>query len=233
MSKRKRLRDSMYNYSYPQITSLVAAKEEERKKIARELHDSVGQELAVLTIEIEYVLDNCRRLPDQAVIRDACETLQHAYDRIRGLTTQVGHLSQLLHPSTLQQAGLRLALKRLCTEMQTLTGVRVDCKCPHVLPRMSFDACLCLYRITQEALHNVSKHARASRVEVILSNSSSAIDLRIKDDGRGFDPSEPRTREGVGLRSMAERTRSLGGQFLLTTKIREGTQIMARLPTRG
>lgn len=233
MSKRKHLPETLYNYSYhQQITSLVVAREEERKKIARELHDSVGQELTVLTLEIDRVLGHCRGLSDNTAIREVCETLQHSYERVRALTTQVGHLSHLLHPSTLQQAGLRSALKRLCTEICTVTGAHVDFSCPPVLPKMSFDVSLCIYRIAQEALHNVSKHARASSIDVVVSKIPRAIDLRIKDDGRGFDPNDARTREGLGLMSMAERARALGGQFLLTTKLAEGTQIVARLPTR-
>jgi signal transduction histidine kinase len=234
MSKRERLRNTLFdedNYHAP-ITSLVAAREEERKKIARELHDCVGQELTVLALEINRVLIDCRGVTDNPVMREASKTLEHSFDRIRMLTTQVAHLSHLLHPSTLQQAGLRLALKRLCTDVCTVTGVHVDFKCPPILPKISFDVCLCMYRIAQEALHNVSKHARASNVDVIVSKLPGAIDLYIKDDGRGFDPNGARTREGMGLRSMAERARSLGGQFLLTTKVREGTQIITRLPVR-
>jgi two-component system sensor histidine kinase UhpB len=233
MSRRKHVPDTLYNYSYhAQITSLVAAREEERKKIARELHDSVGQELTVLALDINRVLTDCRGLTDNMAIREASKTLQQSYDRVTALTTQVAHLSHLLHPSTLQHSGLRLSLKRLCIEMCTVTGLRIDFKCPLVLPKMSFDVSLCMYRIAQEALHNVSKHARASSVDVIVSKAPSAIDLRIKDDGRGFEPNDPRTREGVGLTSMAERARSLGGQFLLTTKTSGGTQIIARLPMK-
>lgn len=233
MNKRKHLRETLNNYrTHEQITSLVAAREEERRKIARELHDSVGQELTVLAFEIDRVLDHFRGLTDNTAIRDACDTLQHSYERVRALTTQVAHLSHLLHPTTLQEAGLRSALKRLCTEVCTVTGVQLDFKCPPVLPQMSFDVSLCIYRIAQEALHNVSKHARASSINVALKKMPRAIDLRIKDDGRGFDPNDARTRKGLGLRSMAERARSLGGQFLLTTKLTEGTQVVVRLPTR-
>lgn len=233
MSKRTQLRDTLYNYSnHSQIAPLIAAREEERKKIARELHDSVGQELTVVALEINRVLSNCRELADNAVIRDACGTLQHAYDRISDLTVQVGQLSHLLHPSTLQQTGLRAALKRLCEEVRSLTGMQIDCECP-ALSQMSFDVGLCIYRIAQEALHNVSKHARASSVQVIVSEAPSAIAFRIRDNGCGFDPSAPQICRGIGLTSMAERVRSLGGQFLITTKIGSGTEIFARVPTKA
>jgi signal transduction histidine kinase len=109
-----------------QVALLVAAREEERKKIARELHDSVGQEMAALALEINSVLATCRRPGMNKEVRELCETLHHSYARISHLTTRVGEISHELHPAILEQIGLASALRGLCTETRALTGMHVN-----------------------------------------------------------------------------------------------------------
>jgi signal transduction histidine kinase len=214
-----------------QVALLVAAREEERKKIARELHDSVGQEMAALALEINSVLASCRRPGMKKEIREVCETLHHSYARISHLTTCVGEISHELHPTIVEQVGLAGALRGLCTETRVLTGMRVYYGCAD-LPEIIFsDASLCFYRIAQEALHNISKHAQASSIVMLLSGSPNAITLQIKDNGRGFEPTKPQAHAGVGLRSMQERASSLGGKFSLKTEPGKGTEITVRIPT--
>jgi signal transduction histidine kinase len=213
-----------------QVALLVAAREEERKKIARELHDSVGQEMAALALEINSVLDSCRKLGVRRDLREVCETLHHSYTRISYLTTCVGRISHQLHPAILEQAGLAAALEGLCAETRALTGIEVYCGCTDLPDRILSDSALCFYRIAQEALHNIGKHAKASSIALILSGSSDAIKLQVRDNGCGFEPSKPETHTGVGLRSMQERASSLGGEFSLKTELGKGTEITVRIP---
>ena len=217
-----------------QVALLVAAREEERKKIARELHDSVGQEMAALALEINSVLDSCRKLGVRKELREVCETLHHSYTRISYLTTCVGRISHQLHPTILEQVGLAAALKGLCAETRALTGIEVYCGCKDLPERFLSDAAsLCFYRIAQEALHNIAKHAKASSIALILSRHQDAIKLKIRDNGCGFAPSKPETHTGVGLRSMQERASSLGGEFSLQTEPGKGTEITVRIPAGG
>lgn len=214
-----------------QIGLLVAAREEERKKIARELHDSVGQEMAALALQINSALNTCRRLGVKREVREVCETLLDSYERISHLTMRVGKISHLLHPSMLEQVGLPTALSGLCAETRALSGMRVHCTCSAQLPRIPFDVCLCLYRIAQEALHNICKHAKASAVGVTLSGAAGVIELRIMDNGCGFNRLRIGAHRGVGLISMQERAKSLRGDFFLKTEVGKGTEITVRLPT--
>jgi signal transduction histidine kinase len=133
----------------------------------------------------------------------------------------------------LEQVGLAAALKGLCAETRALTGIEVHCGCTDLPERILSDASLCFYRIAQEALHNIGKHAKASSIALILSGSPDAITLQIRDNGVGFEPSKPETHTGVGLRSMQERASSLGGEFSLKTEPGKGTEITVRIPTGG
>ena len=219
------------NLQSAQVALLVAAREEERKKIASELHDSVGQEMAALALEINSVLATCRRPGMNKEIREVCETLHHSYDRISHLTTRVGEISHELHSTILEQIGLPRALRGLCAETRALTGMNVDYGCADLPESIFSEACLCFYRIAQEALHNIGKHAKASSIVMLLSGSSNAITLQIKDNGCGFEPTQPQAHAGVGLRSMQERASSLGGKFSLKTGPGKGTEITVRIPT--
>lgn len=182
---------------------LIAAQEDERRRIARELHDDFSQRLAAAAIGAEQ--EEVRR-------------------RIGTLAGELHALSRRLHPAMLDDLGLEAAIAAECRSSFERGGPPVDFAVEGAVPAMSADVNLAIYRILQEALRNVARHAAAQQVTVRLR----AHEIRIVDDGQGFDTAAgPR---GLGLASMEERVRLLGGQWTLRTAPDEGTEIVARFP---
>lgn len=184
---------------------LIAAQEDERRRIARELHDDFSQRLAAAAI---------------AAGQGQYESVRQ---QIRKLAEELHALSRRLHPAILDDLGLEAAIAAECRASFDRGGPPVDFAVEGEVPALAGEANLTLYRVLQEALRNVAKHAGAQQVTVRLR----AGELVIVDDGQGFDPAE-RT-PGLGLASMEERVRLLGGQFALTTAPGQGTRIHVRL----
>lgn len=167
---------------------LMSAQEEERRRIARELHDDVNQELAALSIALSTL---GRRLPEAAT--DLCEEVTRLQERTVGLSEGVRQLSHGLHPGVLQHVGLVAALRGYCLEFEGEHGLGVEFKANGDMHSISSDAALCLYRVTQEALRNIVKHAHARHVRVTLTRVGTEVGLTIGDDGGGFDLAEARS----------------------------------------
>jgi len=203
---------------------LLAAQEEERARVARELHDDISQKLAALNLEAESVL---RKKPDGAgELRSELTRLSH---RIRGILRDVEQTAYRLHPSSLDHLGLSVALKAYCADFSRQSNVAVRCterNLPRTIPP---HLGLTVYRVVQEALRNVAKHSGARRAAVSVAGKTGAILLSIKDSGRGFDPSRPKKR-GLGLISMEERVREAGGTFKMKSTPGQGVRIEIRLP---
>ena len=203
---------------------LLAAQEEERARVARELHDDISQKLAALNLDAENAL---RKEPEgDGKLRAELTRLSH---RLRGILRDVDQTAYRLHPSALDHLGLSVALKSYCVDFSKQNGIAVrftERSMPRSIPP---NVGLIVYRLVQEALRNVAKHSSARRAVVSISGKNGAILLSIKDAGRGFNPSRPRKR-GLGLISMEERVRQSGGVFTLKTKPGEGVQIEARIP---
>jgi signal transduction histidine kinase len=206
---------------------LITAQEAERSRIARDLHDDINQQLASLSIALSGVR---RRLQhgEAAAVQDEITGLQQ---RIIDVTNVTRQLSHELHPGVLQHAGLVPALKGHCAEFGAQHGINVTF-CADGLDGVPHEIGLCLYRVAQEALRNIAAHAGARQARVALTPSADGLELVINDDGQGFDLAEARRRGGVGLISVEERVRLIGGALRIESRAKRGTELRVRVPIR-
>jgi signal transduction histidine kinase len=204
---------------------LIHAHEQERIRIARELHDDVAQRLSLLAVELGTLARRSDQMP-----RDIHEQLAELCAHAASLGSDLHRVSHELHPATLAQLGLETAVRAFCRELSHAHGIAIDVTVrdvPHPMPQ---DVALCLYRITQSALHNVVRHSGAASATVALAAAEGELVLRIADHGDGFDVRAPRNRASLGLRSMLERVRLVHGQLAVYSRKGEGTRIEARVP---
>ena len=204
---------------------LMTSQEEERRRIARELHDGVNQDLAALSIALSALEAG---LPPETA-PDRRQAVARLQGRTVEMTETIRHLTHELHPGILQYAGLAAALRSHCQQFERDRGLTVKLRTDDDLGAVSADVALCLYRVTQEALQNVAKHAEASQVRVVLARDGTDLVLTIGDDGRGFDLAERRGR-GLGLISLDERVRLVRGRLSIDAQTRRGTEIQVVVP---
>jgi PAS domain S-box-containing protein len=204
---------------------LIAAQEEERKHIARELHDDLNQQVAALAIGISRFK---RQLPnaDAAIL----EQIVKLREKTDSLSKRIRQVSYELHSSILQHAGLLAALNSFCAEFSDREGIAVTLDIQGRIEVVQPDAALCLYRVAQESLRNIARHSGARSAVVALAGVDDAVELRVSDQGVGFDPAQARERRGLGLISMEERVKLLHGSFVLTTQPGMGTELKAIIP---
>lgn len=203
---------------------ILTAQEEERKRIARELHDDISQRLAAGAIEAGKAEQD---LPVPQSTRSALEGLK---EHLIALSDDVHRLSRQLHPAILDDLGLKDALRAECYRVAERERLAVNFRCGQLPAGVPRDVALCVYRIAQEALRNAVKHARADRVDVTLNADLEFLDLEVRDSGRGFDPATGRRSAGLGLASMEERVRLVGGEILISSSPGQGTSIQVRVP---
>ena len=198
---------------------LIAAQEGERHRIARELHDDLSQKLAMLSIDLT-------QLGAISAMREAdvAARMQQIADRTKEIASGVHRLSHRLHPARLQTIGLIPSLEALCRDTSRQHHTFVEFKHDDVRDPLDPDLALCLYRVTQEALHNVVRHSGATNASVRLLHRNERVSLQIADDGAGFTVRE-REGTGLGLISMRERVTFLGGTLSIETAPGRGTQI--------
>jgi len=201
---------------------LIQAQEEERRRIALELHDQFGQDLALLSIEIEQL--------KQKAPQFQAKQLQKLTTLATKVASQVQTLSHQLHPSTLTHLGLVAASRSLCQEVSESSDIQIDFSHSDVSRSIPQEVSTCLFRILQEALTNVVKHSGAKTAQVKLAGSPSEIQLQILDSGVGFDPESTGSRGGLGLISMRERISLLGGELLIESRPSGNTWIKACVP---
>jgi signal transduction histidine kinase len=208
---------------------LIAAQESERTRIARDLHDDVSQRVAALSIMMSGLK---RQLSGQPIDGDVESTLTSMQQTAVTLAEEIRHVSHDLHPNTLQHAGLVRALDGFCSDFETLQTVKISFTADgSELEDLGWDASLCLYRVTQEALRNVAKHADARHVRVELSRSPRGVQLSISDDGKGFDEIGTHGKgHGLGLVSIDERVRLLRGTVQIETRPGGGTRLKVHIP---
>jgi PAS domain S-box-containing protein len=205
---------------------LIHAQEEERARIARDLHDDVSQQIAGVGILLSGLKRSMRPSGPRPEIDEALAGLQ---ERTARLADSIRHLSHELHPGMLKHTGLIAALQQHCAEVERHHGLTVTLSARDDFDWLEFDAALCLYRVTQEALTNIVRHARARTTRVELTRAASAIELRVTDDGVGFIAAE-RTRSGLGLRSIDERVRLAQGSVSVESTPGHGTQVVVQIP---
>ncbi len=221
ITERKKVEESLHRLS----ARLITAQEEERSRIARELHDDFNQRLAVLAMDLE-------RLHDGPVNSQECSAgvLESLLQRTKELSSDIHLLSHQLHPSVLQHLGLVAAVRSFCKEISEKHDVHIEIA-HHEVPRsLPNDVALCLYRIVQEALRNVIKHSGAESARVEITRTASELKLQISDNGIGFAPESDRTRRGLGLFSMRERLHQVDGTISFMRIEPTGSRIEARIP---
>lgn len=225
IAERKRLQEALRTLN----NKLVTAQEEERKNISRELHDEIGQSLATINIGLQLIRDE---LPanNQHIIDD----LEASMGDIKHVIRSLRELSVSLHPHILDDLGLVAAVRWLAKEIANRTNIHINLQVPAKTERYLAEIELLMFRICQESLTNVVKHARASTVEIIIKKSRASLHLQVQDDGCGFDVTEASLRDtkGLGLVGMKERVTSLGGEFHITSGTQKGTKISVKIPVR-
>lgn len=205
---------------------LITAQEEERRRIARDLHDDLGQQLAALSLAIGRL---AQRLPEGPGERGEWP-VERVQERIATLAGGLRALSHQLHPVVLEYAGLAPALRSHCEEVQRLTGVACRLDLSGEIGPLAPEVALGTFRVAQEALRNVISHAGATVAHVSVSVTPRGLRLRVRDDGAGFDPSTAWESPGLGLVSMRERAGLLGGTLRVRSRPGAGTVVEARIP---
>jgi signal transduction histidine kinase len=221
ITERKRAEAALHDLS----GRLINAQEQERARVARELHDGLSQNLALLVVELELL---GQRPPATAL--QIANRMQELADRMRKLASDVHRISHNLHPAKLKQLGLTAAVNELCQTVLSLHKIRVSfhhSRIPHALP---IEMALCLYRVTQECLQNVVKHSGAKHVEVTLALMNNGVHLSVADDGSGLGADPSPTNSALGLISMRERVRSVHGDFRIDSEPGNGTRVSVRIP---
>jgi len=204
---------------------LITAQESERARIARDMHDDFNQQLAALSIQLSALRRGST--PGVEEIADALGELQQ---RTVALTDQIRSFSQDLHPAVLEHIGLAAALRSHGGQFADRQGLRLDFVAAEDLGPVPRDVALCVYRIVQEALQNVVNHAGVPDVSVSLRRAGDRLELSISDRGRGFEPSAAFARGGLGLQSIDERVRLVGGSLTITSAPGRGARLDVRIP---
>jgi PAS domain S-box-containing protein len=204
---------------------LIAAQEQERARIARELHDDIGQRLALLANKLEQLP---QRIPDLHIeARSGIGELQRYTSQI---AIDIQSLSHELHSSKLKYLGIAAAMKGLCQEFGAQQNVKTDFKSHDVPNALPPETSLCLFRVLQEALRNSVKHSGARHFTVELWGTRTEIHLAVSDAGSGFDVKAAKESQGLGLISMEERLKLVKGTFSIESQPKRGTRIHARVP---
>ena len=208
---------------------LLSAQEEEAGRISREIHDDLGQRLASLVLDVATLRS---RLPAEQV--ELGGELGQLGERLRGLSDDLRRLSHRLHPAAIERFGLAGALRAHCQDLEQHAGLRVQLDLPGDLPGegipLPAEAALGLYRVAQEALENVARHAGVEEATLALEVQGGDLVLTVRDEGAGFDLDEARRGGGLGLIGMKERLGLLGGGVQVESLPGRGTRMSARLP---
>ena len=205
---------------------LIEAQEQERTRIARELHDDINQRIALLTIELEAIKAHFKNSGPESMSQ-----LQRLVKRTQEINKDVHAISHRLHSSQLELLGIETAAASFCRELSEQQKVTIDFTCEK-LPAVTNDVSLCLFRILQEALHNAVKYSSVTRFSVQLRGTSEEIHLTVRDSGTGFDPQAAINGRGLGLISMRERVSLVKGTISITSKLMGGTEISVHIPVR-
>jgi signal transduction histidine kinase len=202
---------------------LIRAQEDERRRVARELHDDLNQRLAIMSLELEQL---GLRVPKDR--EDLSVSVGRLRVRAQEISSEIHRLSHQLHPAKLDHLGLAAGIKALCVEVSEHHQIEIDFRLNGFPAVLSPDVTLCVYRVAQESLHNIIKHSGARTAKIDLKKTSKAIHLRVLDTGCGFDTGS--TGNGLGLISMKERLRLAGGTITIRSRSMIGTQIDVQVP---
>jgi signal transduction histidine kinase len=210
---------------------LYQSQDEERRRIARELHDSTGQRLAVLEITLSMVKGAIARQPQE------CDrVLSQCTSLARSISDEIRTLSYLLHPPMLDECGLNTAIRSYVSGINQRNGLHVEVEIPQDLCRLSEEAELAIFRIVQASLTNVHLHSGASKAKVRIEQNLDGVIVVVSDKGRGIpegvlDHTSRTTTVGIGITGIRERVKQLGGRLEIETG-RKGTKVKATIPNR-
>ena len=204
---------------------LIEAQEQERMRIARELHDDIAQRLALSSVELAQVQQSLK--DETPANHQRIATLR---ERIADISTDVQTMSHQLHSSKLEYLGLAAAAKGFCREFAEQQKLKIDFESQNLPSRLPQEISLSLFRVLQEGLHNAAKHSRTTHFEVQLWGDAAGIHLTVMDPGAGFDVDGVNQRKGLGLTSMQERMKLVGGIFEIESRPLSGTKLHACVP---
>jgi two-component system sensor histidine kinase UhpB len=211
------------------VARLLDVQEDDRRRLARELHDGVNQSVAALAIAASVAH---RRLPETA--GESRKALRRMRDQATRLADDVRRLSHELHPQVLLHAGLVAGLRSCCEEFSAAAGFDITFQADDERIAVPAATALCLYRVTQEALHNVARHAGVQQARVALRRQRDEVELAVEDAGIGFrHPAGPRAAPGLGLLGIEERVRLVQGRVDIFTAPARGTRLRVRVPVNG
>ncbi len=202
---------------------LITVQEQERRRLARELHDDLSQRLAELAISAGRIKMESSYTNDSAAILDSMQ------QKLIKISEDVHAISRQLHPSIIEDLGLIDALTSECNNISNIHGIQVQFEHNKLQVNFPHDIAICMFRIAQEGLRNAAKHAHTDKVKVCLTRENGEILLRISDKGAGFDPKEVRHKPGLGLASMRERLRLIKGTLAINSQPGQGCEVMARI----
>jgi PAS domain S-box-containing protein len=204
---------------------LIDAQEQERSRIARELHDDINQRLALVAMRLDR-----QRGDSRSTTREMRSAMGKAIKQISDIVSDVHMMSHRLHSSKLDTVGLAAAAAGFCRELSKQQNVEVDFQCDGIARELPEAIALCMFRVLQEALQNAVRHSGAKHFKVSLAECTNQIALTICDEGRGFNPAEALKESGLGLTSMIERLKLVGGELLIDAGPKRGTTIRASVP---
>jgi signal transduction histidine kinase len=207
---------------------LINAQEEERMRIARELHDDICQQMTGISLSLGSIR---RKLPDAK--SETYRELEQVRDQLSRLSANVRGLSHELHPAVLDYCDIATALHSHCKEFSALSGVNASVESSGTFDDVPPPVALCIYRVAQEALQNVAKHAATTNASVRLDRLGDAVRLTVSDSGVGFRTDQPRSAGGLGFVSIKERVRLVGGVVVLKSEPNRGTTLKVEIPMNG
>jgi signal transduction histidine kinase len=206
---------------------LLEIREEERKNIAREIHDELGQQLTVLKMEVAWAIRKLKQ-PGKREVK-----LEGLLETIDGTMRSVRRICSELRPTLLDDLGLVAALQWHAGQLQSSTGINIDINAPEEINNLTPEVKTGMYRIFQESLTNVVRHAEAKKVDVCLAVADKMIILHIKDDGKGFDISASSQKRTLGILGMKERSLGMGGEYIIESYPGRGTSVMVTIPVEA
>ncbi len=220
ISERKRTEEALQELT----GRLVAAQEEERSRVARELHDDLSQKIALASIEIGKLAQDTQKTVS---LRPRFRKLMK---QVNEISKDIHRLSYKLHPSKLDHLGLAAAVKGLCKQPSERPNLNIEFKQTGFPATLSNDVTLCAFRVVQEALRNCVKHSGAQTVQVVLEKTDDVLHLSISDDGCGFDSKSDAMKKGLGFVSMKERLHLVGGEIQIHSRPLRGTCLTVSIP---
>jgi signal transduction histidine kinase len=204
---------------------LLTVQSEERRSIARELHDEMGQQLAALRINLQVLMANCTEPAMHQRLEDSLAIVQSTIAQVRSRALD-------LHPAILDDLGLVAALQWLCERQTQRSGVPIQLIDGKALPALPPAVALACFRITQEAIANALNHGHPAHIDVVLAVEDGMLELLVADDGSGFVPLDG-AHTSLGLVGMRERAKQLGGELVLQSQHNAGTRVQVRIPMTG